>query len=433
MMRNNNAVHPCDFRMHDIIDKKYRVERVISTSPAHQRFKVIDPEGKEYILKLFKLWEAEPRLRRDMLTSADNEIKSCQIKSNYLTNIVKTGTVNGNPYLLTEYSNSTALSHHIKNPKLDTIKTAKEILYGLRDLHKSGKVHSRLTPENILVADDNHIMITNYVILGDRGRIFTNQNKTLHTRFVDKSLAYQAPELYRPERYPATLPAIDIFAFGTILFQLLTGELPYGRLATESDWMHYQSRVNNDDWNRNSLLRNEQREMWTSILEICLSADTSKRAANIDEIIEKFPPDNHPYISIPGSQVEAPRSILNGIMLHIMQGEQFGTYYRLPEIIQPPKRIITVGRTDNTIFNMIQLSEHTSAYISRRHCTIELDDETDTWYIRDGQWDKQNKDKWTRSLNGTYLNSEEVSQEGHKIKPGDIITIGNIKLRVEGY
>ena len=153
MMRNNNAVRPCDFRMHDIIDKKYRVERVISTSPAHQRFKVIDPEGKEYILKLFKLWEAEPRLRRDMLASADNEIKSCQIKSNYLTNIVKTGTVNGNPYLLTEYSNSTALSHHIKNPKLDTINTIRakrpsQIRKSTQQAHTRKHPGSRRQPHN---------------------------------------------------------------------------------------------------------------------------------------------------------------------------------------------------------------------------------------------------------------------------------------------
>ena len=54
-------------------------------------------------------------------------------------------------------------------------------------------------------------------------------------------------------------------------------------------------------------------------------------------------------------------------------------------------------------------------------------------YIRDGQWDKETKEKWSRSLNGTYVNSEKVTEEGHKIVPGDIISIGDIKLRVEAY
>ena len=429
----NNTVQRCDFRMHDMIDGKFRVERVLSSSQTDQKFKVNDTSGKEYILKLLKLWEVEPRLRQSMLLSADSEIKSCQIKSNYLTNIVHTGVVNGNPYLLMEYCKSLDLSHCVRNPRLNLVKTVKEILYGLRDLHKSGKVHCQLTPENILITDNGHAMITNYVILGGRGNLLTSKNKTLRSRFIDNSLAYQAPELYRLERCSTILPSVDIFSFGVILFQLLTGELPFGRLATESDWIHYQSRAKNNDWNRNILLRNEQREMWMSILELCLSPDATGRAKDIDEILKKFPEDDCKYIGVTGSKVDAPQTILNGVMLHVLQGDEFDKYYRLPEIMQSPKRIITIGRADNSVFNMIQLPELTSAYISRRHCTIELDDEKDIWYIRDGQWDKETKEKWSRSLNGTYVNSEKVTEEGHKIVPGDIISIGDIKLRVEAY
>ena len=419
--------------MHDMIDGKFRVERVLSSTQTNQKFKVNDTSGKEYILKLLKLWEVEPRLRQSMQLSADSEIKSCQIKSSYLTSIVHTGVVNGNPYLLTEYSKSVDLSHYIRNPRLNLTKTVKEILYGLRDLHKSGKVHCQLTPENILINDNGHAMITNYVILGGRGNMLANKNRTLRSRFIDKSLAYQAPELYRMDRCSTILPSADIFSFGVILFQLLTGELPFGRLATESDWINYQSRAKNNDWNKNILLRSEQRDMWMSILEASLSPDAFGRAKNVDEIINMLPEDNNHYLSVPGSKVEAPKSILNGIMLHVMQGDEFDKCYRLPEIMQPPKRTITIGRSDNSVFNMIQLTELTSSYISRRHCTIELDDEKEEWYIRDGQWDKESKEQWSRSLNGTYVNSEKITEEGHKINPGDIISIGDIKLRVEAY
>ena len=120
-------------------------------------------------------------------------------------------------------------------------------------------------------------------------------------------------------------------------------------------------------------------------------------------------------------------------MLHVMQGNDRGKCYRLPEIMPAPKRIITLGRKDDSIFNQIQLSEPVSSYISRRHCTLEWDDETETWYLRDGQWDKEVQGNWARSLNGTYINSKEVTEEGSKIIPGDIISIGNVKLRVEAY
>ena len=430
---NSNSVKRCDFRMHDMIDGKFRVERVLNSTPTDQKFKVNDTSGNEYILKLLKLWEVDSHIRQRILLSADNEIKSCQIKSNYLTNIVHTGEVNGNPYLLMEYCKSVDLSKLIRKQGLDIVKTAKEILYGLRDLHKSGKVHCLLTPDNILITNDNHVKITNYVILGGRANLLASKNKALHSQFIDKSLAYQAPELYRCEQCPTVLPSVDIFSFGVIIFQLLTGELPFGRLVTESDWIHYQSRAKNNDWNRNALLRNGQRDMWTGILEACLSADAAQRAKDVDEIINKLPDDECQYVGVEGSRVEAPQSIQHGVMLHIMQGDELDKYYRLPEIMQSSQRIITVGRADTSVFNMIQLSEQVSTYMSRRHCTIEFDDENDTWYIRDGQWDKNNNEGWSCSLNGTFVNSDKVTKEGHKILPGDIVSIGDMKLRVEAY
>ena len=432
-MIGSDSVQRCDFRMHDMIDGKFRVERVLNSTRTDQKFKVNDTSGNKYILKLLKLWEVDSKLRQKMLLSADNEIKGCQIKSNYLTNIVHTGVVNGNPYLLMEYLKSVDLSHIVRSQRLDIVRTAKEILYGLRDLHKSGKVHCQLTPENILITDDNHAKLTNYVILGGRANLLVGKNKTLRSQSIVKSLAYQAPELYRLGQCSTVLPSVDIFSFGVVLFQLLTGELPFGRLATESDWSHYQSRAKNNDWNKNTLLRNEQRNMWMGILDICLSSEVAGRAKDVDEIINRLPDDGCEYVGVAGSRAEVPQSIQHGVMLHVMQGDELDKYYRLPEIMQLPQRVITVGRTAASVFNMIQLSERSSSYISRHHCTIEFDDENEIWYIRDGQWDKDNNEGWACSLNGTFVNSEKVTKEGHKIVPGDIISIGDVKLRVEAY
>ena len=406
-MIGSDSVQRCDFRMHDMIDGKFRVERVLNSTRTDQKFKVNDTSGNKYILKLLKLWEVDSKLRQKMLLSADNEIKGCQIKSNYLTNIVHTGVVNGNPYLLMEYLKSVDLSHIVRSQRLDIVRTAKEILYGLRDLHKSGKVHCQLTPENILITDDNHAKLTNYVILGGRANLLVGKNKTLRSQSIVKSLAYQAPELYRLGQCSTVLPSVDIFSFGVVLFQLLTGELPFGRLATESDWM--------------------------GILDICLSSEVAGRAKDVDEIINRLPDDGCEYVGVAGSRAEVPQSIQHGVMLHVMQGDELDKYYRLPEIMQLPQRVITVGRTAASVFNMIQLSERSSSYISRHHCTIEFDDENEIWYIRDGQWDKDNNEGWACSLNGTFVNSEKVTKKGHKIGPGDIISIGDVKLRVEAY
>ena len=53
---------------------------------------------------------------------------------------------------------------------------------------------------------------------------------------------------------------------------------------------------------------------------------------------------------------------------------------------------------------------------------------------RDGQFDNGTIAAcWKNSTNGTYVNSTEVGQIGTIIKPGDIISVGDTKFRVEAY
>ena len=51
------------------------------------------------------------------------------------------------------------------------------------------------------------------------------------------------------------------------------------------------------------------------------------------------------------------------------------------------KRILTMGRNDDTISNTIPIKEEFSKYVSRKHCTLEFDIEKQRWLLRDGQWD----------------------------------------------
>ena len=50
------------------------------------------------------------------------------------------------------------------------------------------------------------------------------------------------------------------------------------------------------------------------------------------------------------------------------------------------------------------------------------------WQIRDGQWDME-MSAWKNSMNGTYVNSDVVTEKGKLLTDGDIITIGDVKLK----
>ena len=110
-----------------------------------------------------------------------------------------------------------------------------------------------------------------------------------------------------------------------------------------------------------------------------------------------------------------------------MQGKEYGREYDLDGIIGSiGKRLITVGR-DMT--NSVMIEDYDESYISRRHCTLEKVG-AEYWQIRDGQWDPDNV-AWKTSMNGTYVNSDTVSQNGRLMKDGDIITIGDVKLKFD--
>lgn len=423
-----NTVRKCDFRIHDWIDGKYKVERVLGHSKYDSKFKVVDKDGNQYMLKLLKLWLVDPSKQATMSARSESEISSCIIPSNYLTHIVSKGMVSGNPYLLIEFAPSKDLSRMTQSRRSDFGDILVKILYGLKDLHVNGKVHCNLTAENVLITDDGRVLLTNYVVLGDRNQSLS-EHITSASRQMPMSMAYIAPERYAESHNATILPTVDIFAFGVLTYQMLTGRLPFGALNNS---IEYQNRALAGNWNKSILGHDAMK--WESFFDKVLSPIPSNRPKSVDEVLDILPIEHSVAYETADGAKDFEKSTPNGTLLRIMQGDEFGKIYRIGELSSNgARRILTIGREDASTFNVIPIKEATSTYISRRHCTIELDDKNGKLYIRDGQWDKEAKDNWVSSLNGTFINSDEVAMDGAEIHPGDIISIGDVKLRVEGY
>lgn len=423
-----NTVRKCDFRIHDWIDGKYKVERVLGHSKYDSKFKVVDKDGNQYMLKLLKLWLVDPTKQATMSVRSESEITSCMIPSNYLTHIVSRGMVYGNPYLLIEFTPSKDLSRLSLSRRTDFGDILVKILYGLKDLHINGKVHCNLTSENVLITDDGRVLLTNYIVLGDRNQSLS-EHMNPSSRQMPISMAYVAPERYGDAHNATILPTVDIFAFGVLTYQMLTGRLPFGAL---NNTIEYQNRALTGNWNK-SILGHEAMK-WESFFDKVLSPIPSHRPKSVDDVLDILPIEYSVSYERADGAKDIEKSSPNGILLKILQGDEFGKIYRLGELSSNgTRRILTIGREDASTFNVIPIKEATSTYISRRHCTIELDDKSGKLFIRDGQWDKEAKDNWVSSLNGTFINSDEVTMDGAEIHPGDIISIGDVKLRVEGY
>lgn len=422
-------VQRCDFNKGDVI-QSYIVEKTLGEGSFGKVFKVKNNRnGQESALKLLKLWEVHPDIRQQLVERFDMEFETGRISSNYLVHSLDHGFVEGNPYIVMEYCSGGDLLQ-AKQPNL--AKIGKEILYGLGDLHKCGKVHRDLKPENVLLKADGTAVLTDFGISGDRNKRMTERNIIGKPTQIFGTYAYMPPEQVNPKRGDATvLPTTDIFSFGVMMYQLITNELPFGTLNDENDLVKYIKNGENGNWNRKLL--DAKNSNFNKVIEASLKPDYKERLQTVEQTLALMPQIAHTSYNPIFDNNTPQMNIINGMLLRIMQGEEYGKIYKLEELLINGKRTVTIGRTDYSVKNLLQIREDNSRYISRKHCTLEKDSKLSKWYIRDGQWDKNEPDGWRTSLNGTFVNSSEVPNSGMEFKPGDIISIGDVKLRAEGY
>lgn len=425
----------CDFHSGSVIDGQYSVERPLGEGTFGKVFRVVRlSDRKVFALKLLKLWAVEATEREKLLKRFDQEYETGRIDSEYLVKSFGKGSVEGNPYIVMEYCPGGDLLQGVEAGNIDLSKAAIEILLGLKSLHINGKVHRDLKPENVLIKANGKFALTDFGIAGDRNKRLTERGLLGVPKEVFGTYAYMPPEQVNPRRGDATvLPTTDLFSFGVMMFQLLTCELPFGNLNNESDLYQYVMRGKAENWSRDLLKNSPSGESWMPLIESCLRADFNLRIQTADLALTLVPQTK----KVVRIETELPPSIpqvKTGIALRVMQGEEFGRVYKLTEIQKHTgKRILTMGRNDDNIHNILPIKECESSYISRKHCTLEYNPANNTWLIRDGQWDANNYSKWKASTNGTFVGSKEVSMNGVIVNFGDIISIGDVKLRVEGY
>lgn len=433
MMPEN--IERCSFSPGDTIDHQYRVEKVLGEGTFGIVYSVSDTHGVKRALKLLRLWEVHPDIRDGLLKRFDMEFSTGQIPSDYLVHSIAHGYAFGNPYIVMELCTGGDLITISEHSRLNLSKVANHVLQGLGALHSCGKVHRDLKPENVLLKQDGHFALTDFGISGDRNKRMTECNILGKPQQIFGTYAYMPPEQLNPKKNATVLPTTDIFSFGVMMYQLITGgDLPFGPLNDESDLVAYLRNGKSGMWDTHKLHKCEDGRQWESLIAGCLEPKFQNRLQTVADVMKLVP--DVPYeepMPLEQKQNDFQTRIVNGVLLRIMQGDEYGKVYYLDNMLKGEKSILTVGRMDESVNNDIAIMEQNSSYISRRHCTLELDYNLGCWIIRDGQWDRYMTGGWRRSTNGTYVNSSETSRSGMPFNPGDIISIGDTKLRAEGY
>ncbi|MCC8071633.1 MAG: FHA domain-containing serine/threonine-protein kinase [Bacteroidales bacterium] len=426
----------CSFQPGHRIDSQYTVKKVLGEGSFGIVYAVADDSGATYALKLLKLWEVPSEIRSSLMARFEMEFETGRIPSHYLVSSLRHGMVEGNPYILMEFCPGGDVTSLMEKQTLDVSMMAIHVLHGLKALHSCGKVHRDLKPENVLIKQDGTFALTDFGISGDRNKRMTELNILGKPKQIFGTYAYMPPEQLKPKKDATVLPTTDIFSFGVMIYQALTMELPFGPLEGEGQLVSYLRNGRNGAWDRNLLRQVPNGVKWTAMLEGTLQPDFHQRLQNVDAVLELVPPPAVPMHKVMPKEPERPAfetRVRNGVLLRVMQGEEYGKVYRLDDMLRGDNAILRMGRRDPSVNNELAITENNSSYISRRHCTLELDYDIGQWVIRDGQWDREASGGWRRSTNGTYVNSHEVSIYGMPFNPGDIISIGDTKLRAEAY
>src|SRR5262249_49412159 len=133
------------------------------------------------------------------------------------------------PYLVMEWIEGEGLSKLMESaplPEQEAALVAATIADALHEVHRQKVVHHDLKPENVILRSDATAVVIDFGF-ACHARLPGLSGEEMH--FAAGSAAYVSPEQMRNIRGD---PRSDIFALGVLLYQLATGEQPYGAPKT---------------------------------------------------------------------------------------------------------------------------------------------------------------------------------------------------------
>src|SRR6202007_3217895 len=151
------------------------------------------------------------------------------------------GQHNGSPFLVSELLEGESLRAVLDCgalPQRKTIEYGVQIAQGLAAAHDKGIVHRDLKPENVFVTKDGRVKILDFGLakLAQKARAGAAESDGItltssHTAagVVMGTASYMAPEQVRGE---SADPRTDIFAFGAVLYEMLSGTRAFRRDTT---------------------------------------------------------------------------------------------------------------------------------------------------------------------------------------------------------
>lgn len=207
----------------------YRIDRILGRGGMGVVYLAEDTR----LHRLVALKALPPHLFRDdrMRSRLRQEARAAAALSHpSIATIYALEEVNDQPYIASEYLAGRTLREELAAGPLSSelaISTAREIAQALVAAHDRGIVHRDLKPENIVRITTGSVKILDF---GLAQFDLAAQDLASVTRLTEPGVMAGTPPYMAPEQLlgQPTSARIDQFAFGVLLYELLTGRHPFG-------------------------------------------------------------------------------------------------------------------------------------------------------------------------------------------------------------
>ncbi len=185
--------------------------------------------GRDVAIKVLPVAFSE---NADRLRRFEQEAQAaCALNHPNILVIHQIGMHDGAPYIVSELLEGETLRERLHSgalPQRKAIDYGLQVAHGLAAAHEKGIVHRDLKPENIFITNDGRVKILDFGLAKLTGAGEADRSQTdIPTRRVDTdpgivmgTVGYMSPEQLRGRRADHRS---DIFSFGAILYEMLSG------------------------------------------------------------------------------------------------------------------------------------------------------------------------------------------------------------------
>ncbi|GAA2328390.1 Stk1 family PASTA domain-containing Ser/Thr kinase [Dactylosporangium salmoneum] len=225
-----------------LLDGRYRVRSRVAKGGMATVYTALD-ERLERTVALKIIHPAQSRDPQFVDRFTDEAKTIARLTHPNVVAVYDQGTHKGLPYLVMEYVRGRTLREVLAERRRlqpqEALAIMEQMLAAIAAAHRAGLVHRDVKPENVLVAEspgESHNLIDGVVKVADFGLARAVEASADEGSHLMATVAYVAPELVTDGHAD---PRTDVYSSGIVLFEMLTGRVPYeADRPVEVAWQH---------------------------------------------------------------------------------------------------------------------------------------------------------------------------------------------------